>query len=179
MLLRLYPKNYSFINFLQAGSLIVEGQATFKDLAFFEDKVQFDSEVNVLGYSNVQALTVNLDLIVKGAIVVEGEATFKQVVKFEKDVEFNGNVSLNGGLKAGEDVAGKAIIVKGETSIKVEFKKPKSTIPIVTLSLGNGKFAQYSYRDVTEDSFEIILATPASEDLEFSWVAIETRVKDE
>jgi hypothetical protein len=127
-----------------------------------------------LGYSNVQGLTVNLDLITKGAITVEGKATFKEVVRFEKDVEFASSLEVKGELKTNKDTVGKAKIEKDKDKVTVKFAKPKSAVPVVTLSLGNGKFVMYSYQNVTKEGFEIVLAGPATEDLEFSWIAIQS-----
>ena len=43
---------------------------------------------------------------------------------------------------------------------------------MVSISLGEGKFATYSYRNVTADGFEIVLQQPAEEELKFSWIAL-------
>jgi hypothetical protein len=157
----------------------VMGNATFKEAVLFERNVQYNGDVNVLGYTNVQSLTVNLDLIVKGAMEIDGPATFKEVVKFEKDAEFDGRVAFKGQTTFNDDTAGNATIKQGDTTVDVTFKAPKDRVPIIVVSLGDGKFAQYSYKDVNEDGFQIILSEPASEDLSFSWAAIQTEQKPE
>ncbi len=159
-------------------SFEVLGRSTFKEASGFEKDVHFDGQINVLGYTNVQGLSVNLDLIVKGSLQLDGPATFKEAVKFEKDAEFAGNVSVKGQATFNGDTAGYAIIKKGEKSLAIKFKNPKPQIPIVTMSLGNGKFASYSYQNVTKEGFEIILANAADEDLSFSWIAILTQSEE-
>ena len=122
---------------------------------------------------SVGALTVQLDLIVQGALVVDGPATFKQMVRFEADAIFEGDVVVKGKAVLSEDAAGYAKIQPGMTSVKVTFKKPYQNTPIVTLSLGGGKFDSYSYQNVTSEGFEIILKEPATEELSFSWTAMQ------
>ncbi len=126
----------------------------------------------MLGYSNVQGLTVNLDLIAKGSLEVNGPATFKEAVRFQKDAQFDGNVAVKGQVTVNSDTAGYATIKAGQTSTTVKFTKPKTGKPVISLTLGDGKFAQYSYKNVTETEFEIVLAAPTIEDLTFSWVAV-------
>ncbi|MGI9027267.1 MAG: tail fiber domain-containing protein, partial [Candidatus Saccharimonadales bacterium] len=160
------------MNLIARGTLEVNGTATFKEMARFEKDAQFDGQINVLGYTNTQGLTVNLDLIVKGALEVNGPATFKEMVRFQKDAQFDGNVAVKGQTTFNSDTAGYATIKAGDTSVKVKFTKPKTAKPVISLTLGDGKFAQYSYKNVTEEEFEIVLAAPSLEDLTFSWVAV-------
>ena len=124
----------------------------------------------------VGTMTVELDLIVQGALVVNGPATFAEAVRFQSDATFDGNVAVNGTLTLNKDSAGMAKIATGEQSIRIVFSQPFETDPIITVSLGDGKFATYSYKDVTTDGFKIILKDPAAEDLTFSWTA--TSVSD-
>jgi hypothetical protein len=119
----------------------------------------------------VGSMTVELDLIIQGALVVDGPATFKEAVRFQKDATFDGNVAVNGTLMLNKDTAGFAKIKAGEQSIRIIFSKPYTDTPVITVSLGDGKFATYSYREVTAGGFEIILQNPASEDLTFTWTA--------
>lgn len=162
------------LDLVAKGSMIVEGQATFKEAVRFEKNVLLDGEINVLGYANMQGLTVNLDLIVRGAMIIDGKATFKEAVRFEKDVVFEKDVAVKGQATFNKDTAGYVTIKQGEATAKVTFTTAKARKPVIALTLGEGKFAQYSYRNVTEEGFEIILLTPATEDLSFSWVAIQT-----
>jgi len=160
------------------GTLEVSGQATFKEMARFEKDVNFQGKISVAGEADFQQLTVNLDLIAKGALIVEGPATFRQAVKFEKDAAFDGNVSIKGQTTVGSDTAGVVTLPAGETVIKVEFSKPQTEIPIISLTLGDGKFAQYSYRNVTKDGFEIVVKTSSTDALNFSWIALQAKPKE-
>lgn len=160
------------LGLIAEGSVEVRGPATFEEVARFKKDVQFDGQVNVLGYANVQGMTVNLSLIVQGALEVKGPVTFKEMARFEKDAQFDGNVSVKGQATFNNDTAGHATVKAGETTVKVKFGKPKTAKPVISLTLGDGKFAQYSYKNVTAEEFEIVLAAPALEDLTFSWVAV-------
>jgi hypothetical protein len=119
----------------------------------------------------VGSLTVNLDLIVKGAITVNGPATFAQAVRFQGDTVFDGDVTANQHVTFGSDAAGYATVHAGQTKVHVSFKKPYGNAPIITVSLGNGQFATYSYSSVAADGFDIVLQAPASQELQFSWTA--------
>ncbi len=115
---------------------------------------------------NVGSLSVDLDLIVKGAMIVDGPATFKAAVRFQNDVNFEGRATFN------NDTGGFALIASGQDKVRVVFDQPYSAPPIISLSLGNGKFAKYSYQNVTAEGFEIVLEEPASADFTFSWIAL-------
>ena len=119
----------------------------------------------------VGQLTVELDLIVQGAMVVDGPATFRQAARFQRDVTIDGDLAVKGTATLNRDAAGLAKIATGERSIFVTFSKPYAALPVITVSLGDGKFATYSYRNVTPNGFEIILKDAATEDLTFSWTA--------
>jgi len=119
----------------------------------------------------VGTMAVELDLVVKGAMVVEGPATFEGAARFMSDVEIAGNVNISGSTTFGSDTAGYAVVGAGQSGVKVKFTEPLPTVPVISLTLGNGKFAQYSYRNVTNEGFEIILSEPADDNLEFSWTA--------
>lgn len=120
---------------------------------------------------SVDNLTVNLDMFINGAMVVNGSAEFKGTALFDNLVTFNSDVTFNGSVVFNNNSAGYAVIKAGETSIPVIFKQPFKSPPIVTISLGDGRFATYSYRNVTSNGFEIILPQAAAERLQFSWTA--------
>jgi excisionase family DNA binding protein len=119
----------------------------------------------------VDHLTVNMDMFVNGSMVVSGPAEFKGSTLFDDLVTFGGDTTFNGSVTFNNNSAGYAVIKPGENSIQVIFKQPFKTPPIVTISLGDGKFATYSYRNVTEQGFEIILPQAATDRLTFSWTA--------
>jgi|GEM_PF-2845916 len=116
-------------------------------------------------------LTVNLDLVVGGALTVNGPATFAQAVRFQGDTTFDGNVTANGRITVNADSAGFAIIHTTQNVVHVTFTKPYTNVPVISVTLGNGQFASYSYANVTTDGFDIVLPTPATQDLNFSWTA--------
>jgi hypothetical protein len=88
-------------------------------------------------------------------------------------VVFAGDVEFQGGVSFSNNTGGFAKVVTGQQTVHVSFSKPFKQMPIVSLSLSDGKFAQYSYSNVTADGFDIVLNLPASEDLQFSWIALD------
>ncbi len=123
-------------------------------------------------------LKVTLDMFTDGALVVSGPAEFRgntifdALVSFGDSVLFNGDVAVKGTATFNNNTAGYAVISQGRNSVHVSFTKPYAQAPLITVSLGGGKFAQYSYDNVTENGFDIVMAGPALEDLKFSWAAM-------
>jgi len=118
-----------------------------------------------------------MDMITDGGLQVSGPALFKGDTIFEKLVTFGDSVLFNGGVKFKETVTfnsnagGYAVITSGKQKVHVTFSKPFAEDPIITVSLGGGKFAQYSYDNVTTTGFDIVLESSAAQDLRFSWTA--------
>jgi len=132
-----------------------------------------DANGNPVNFNDVAVgdLTVNLDLVVNGSLTINGNATFAQATRFLGDTTFEGNVTANGSLTLSNNSAGYALIHTGQSKVHVTFSKPYSAAPIITVSLGNGQFASYSYTNVTASGFDIILPAPATQDYSFSWTA--------
>jgi fibronectin-binding autotransporter adhesin len=159
--------------------------ASFGDLTDIENKVtSLEQQVQTIqnGLQSSQNIdlsnlaigraTVSLDLIVEGALTVNGSAEFRGSTIFAALATFNGDVAVNGTATFNNNAGGYAVIRAGRQTVHVSFTKPYAQPPIVNISLGGGKFAQYSYNNVTADGFDIVLANPASEDLEFTWTAL-------
>lgn len=87
---------------------------------------------------------------------------------FNQDVEFEGTPEFN------KDAGGYAVIKTGSNRIHVQFDKEFTNRPPVKVTLSNGKFATYSYENLTTTGFDIVVQSPTSEDLTFSWIALPT-----
>ncbi len=122
--------------------------------------------------------TITLDMLVEGALIVNGPAEFKgstifdSIVTFGDSIMVNGDLSVKGTATFNNNAGGYAVISAGKQSVHVSFTKPYATPPIVNISLGGGQFAQYAYNNVTETGFDIVLAIPASSNLQFTWTAM-------
>jgi excisionase family DNA binding protein len=149
---------------------IKEAQSSSTDVTETDEEI--DGQDIDLSNLEVGALRVELDLIAQGAMVVEGPVTFKEAAKFLSDVSIAGDVTVQGNATFKDNTAGYASIAAGQTSAFVSFSSPHPKTPIVTVSLGDGGFARYSYRNVTPSGFEIVLQEPAEEQLNFSWTAV-------
>ncbi len=119
----------------------------------------------------VGALTVDLNLLANSGLTVMGNAHFAGNALFDQLVTFGGNVSFGGTATFNNDTAGYAVISSGNQVVHVEFTKPYAQPPVITISLGGGKFASYSYDNVTANGFDIVLENPATQELKFSWTA--------
>ncbi len=126
---------------------------------------------------SVGRLNVSLDLFTEGGLVVAGPAEFRgtalfdQLVTFGNSILVEGNLAVKGTATFNNNSGGYAVISQGRQSVHVSFSQPFSDAPIITISLGGGKFANYAYDNVTADGFDIVLENPASQTLQFSWRA--------
>jgi hypothetical protein len=126
----------------------------------------------------VGRMTINMDLFTRGAITVAGNANFQAEVFFQELVTFGNSavftrdVQFQDGVSFSNNTGGYAIMNPGQQTIRVNFTKPFAQVPIVSISLTDGKFAQYSYKNVTAEGFDIVLSLPATEQLQFSWIAL-------
>ena len=128
-------------------------------------KVSLDLNVNGNLFAN-GGLTVNGDAEFKGNVVMYKLVTFIEKSIFNNDVSFIGKATFN------SDSAGFAVIKKDKKEIEVKFDKPYDNDPVVTVSVRDGQFANYSYTDLSKDGFKIILKDPAEKDIKFSWTAV-------
>ena len=126
-------------------------------------------DLNVMG-----TLTANGSLKVGGDAEFNGNTIFNKLVAFMDKAIFRADVEFQGNTKFNKDAGGYAIIKTGANSIHVSFDKEFANRPPVKVTLGNGKFANYSYQNLTTTGFDIVLPAPSSEDLTFSWIAVPT-----
>jgi hypothetical protein len=126
----------------------------------------------------VGQMTINMDLFTRGLLTVSGnanfqaEAFFQELVTFGNNVVFTRDVQFQDTVSFSNNTGGYALINPGQQTVHVSFTKPFAQIPIVSVSLTDGKFAQYSYKNVTTEGFDIVLNLPATEQLQFSWIAL-------
>jgi hypothetical protein len=126
----------------------------------------------------VESLTVSRGLFANGALTVKGSADFKDsaifraIASFEAGIEVKGSASFAGVATFNSDAGGYVTVPAGQSSIRVNFSKAYQQTPVVTISLGQGKFARYTYDNLTSNGFDIILDEPASADYRFSWTAL-------
>ncbi len=126
---------------------------------------------------NVQTVRVSLDLFADGGLKVagpaefNGTALFSQLVTFKASATFDGDISVKGIATFNSDAGGYATIKTGQQTVHISFARPYPQVPVVGLGLGGGKFANYSYNNVTANGFDITLNSVATEDLQFSWTA--------
>ena len=126
---------------------------------------------------NAESLHLSLDLLTDGGLTVNGSALFKGSTMFEKLVTFGDSVLFNGDVKFKNTVTfnnnagGYAVINPGNQTVHITFSAPYSQSPLVMVSLGGGKFANFSYDNVTASGFDIVLEAPATQELRFSWTA--------
>ncbi len=123
-------------------------------------------------------LTVNGTLFASGGLKVAGPAEFSGTSIFNNLATFNdkaifaGDVSFLGRAVFSSDSGGFATVHTGDQQVHVAFTKPYGNLPVVTLSVKNGQFVTYAYKDLANDGFTIVLKDPALADVEFAWAAL-------
>lgn len=139
------------------GKLVLRGADGTNAVTFMGD-----GDVSIAGNTIIGGgLTIN------GQTIFNGQTMFDELVTFSDDVVFKGRTTFN------NDTGGYALIRQGEQEVAVKFAKPNDEVPpVVTVSVKNGRFVPYAYKDLTKEGFTIILNEPASEDTEFSWTAL-------
>jgi hypothetical protein len=142
------------------------------------------SNIIDLSNLNIQTATVALELNVGGMLYANGgltinglaqfngQSVFNDLATFNGAVSFNTDVGFTGRATFNSDSGGFATIHNGQQQVKVVFDKPYAQVPAVTVNIKNGQFAQYAYKDLDQNGFTIILAQPATGDVEFAWTAL-------
>ena len=148
---------------------VVAGQSIdLRDFSVQNASVALDLSVGGL-------LTANGGLEVNGLAQFNGESIFDQLVTFEGRSLFSGDAEFAGRATFNSDSGGFAVINSGQAEVRVVFDRPYSQIPVVTLNVKNGQFAQYAYKDLTQNGFTIVLKDPATTDVEFAWSALSVK----
>jgi hypothetical protein len=120
-------------------------------------------------------LMANGSLRVGGDAEFNGNTVFNRLVAFMDKVIFKQDVQFEGRATFNKDAAGFAVLHVTENRIHITFAQEYATVPVINVSVGNGVFAQYSYENVTTTGFDIVLAAPATQDIEFSWIALSVK----
>ncbi|MEK9195971.1 MAG: hypothetical protein AAB914_01245, partial [Patescibacteria group bacterium] len=133
---------------------------------------------------NSAVVTLNLDvngiittagLTVNGPAEFHGNTTFYRLVTFVEKTVFNNDIDFVGRATFNNDTAGFAVIQPGQTQVHVDFTRPYDQLPVVTISVKNGQFIQYAYKDLTPQGFTIVIEQPATTPVEFSWNAVSVK----
>ena len=154
------------------------------------------ANLNVNGLATVSGdLSVGGNSLVKGALNVLSDLTtnnllVSQFAYFINDVVFKGNVRFNSTPTFNNDTAGFAVIKQGDDSVQINFNQEYVNTPIVHLAsialdkigdsvaqanlenqILNGNIS-YVITQRTTQGFVIKLNKPATEHINFSWVAL-------
>ena len=101
-----------------------------------------------------QLLALDLSSKLQGDIITN--LNLKNLTVIE-DATFAGDLKIEGHVIVGEDTAGEVEVGAGESQIRIEFKKPYVTKPIVTATLTGGKNVFYSVKNIDENGFDIVI----------------------
>ena len=158
------------------------------------------SELTLINLSVDGLATISADLnvggngFIRGALNILDSLTTKnllvsQFAYFINDVVFKGNVRFNSTPTFNNDTAGFAVIKKNLDNVQINFGQEYANTPVVTASIALDKAGDSAMQKTLEDeilggnisfvitqrttkSFVIRLNKPASEDINFSWVAL-------
>ena len=129
------------------------------------------------GHAMDSAQTIKTKLVddvrnVLEEVVFNAEVEFEKTTTFFADAIFTDKVTFMDRVTfVDKDMAGTAIIEKGDDEIKVKFDKDFVFTPFVTATVNNA-FVLYKVTDVTESSFKIKIQEEATKDIQFTWQAI-------
>ncbi len=114
-----------------------------------------------------------LDAII-GAIdslIIQVKTTFNEIVIFVKSVTFESTVTFEDRVTfEDKDMAGTAVLVSGQKSIRVTFTQAYSEIPKITMSADT--FAKYRITNKSTTGFTIETQEAVTENTSFDWIAI-------
>lgn len=124
----------------------------------------------------------------RGNLLSLGKAFFHNVTTFFSDTIFKGRVAFEKTPEFSRDTAGVAIVTKGADKVLIEFDQEYASTPMVNANVNVKKEQsitqdkvekalfeediKYVIVDVSTKGFTIQLNKPASDNLEFSWMAI-------
>ena len=104
-------------------------------------------------------------------LFVQIETVFNEMVTFVKSVTFQSDVTFEERVTFEDmDMAGSAVIVAGANSVRVDFSRPYSSVPHVTVSAD--AFVTYRVTDKGITGFTIQTQENVSSDTRFDWIAI-------
>lgn len=105
------------------------------------------------------------------SLIVRVEATFSEMVTFMKSVVFHSTVTFEDRVTFEDsDMAGTALIQNGAQSVRVDFTKPYTVIPKITVS--SDAFVVYRITDKGITGFTIETQVPVTSDTSFDWIAL-------
>ncbi len=159
------------------GQLIIVNSTGQKVVTFDSaGNTKFNGKVNVgLDLSITGSLFASGGLHAGGTSVFGGETTFQKIVNFMDKTVFGKDVSFDSTATFNNDSGGFATIHDSQQEIAINFTKPYLSIPVVTVSVKNGQFVEYSYKDLSSTGFKIVLTKPAVGDIEFAWTALSVK----
>lgn len=121
---------------------------------------------NVIPHIKVKKITINEQVIAQSVKVI-GDT------QFYGKAEFNDQVALRNKINVGNDTAGKAKIVVGQSKVSIQFGSEYSEAPIVTISpteLLNE--VSYAVTNITKSGFDIEISSTLNNDIEFNWIVV-------
>ena len=136
-------------------------------ISFAQDgTANFVGALNVASASTTGGLNVGSDLSVAGLSTFQKLATFIAKTVFRQDVQFDGHITV------AADSAGYATLRKTESTVHIKFKLAYDNPPVVSTNTIDGQFVAATVSNITTAGFDLSVATPASQDTNFSWTAI-------
>ncbi len=112
-------------------------------------------------------------LTISKKLVVKAMATFKNTVRFLGQVIFEKEVTFKKApVVKDKDMAGRAVIKANSDSVKIEFEREFSSVPIVSVTHVGDSFVQYTITDVSTKGFTIKIKDRAREEEEFNWIVL-------
>ena len=110
--------------------------------------------------------------IVEGKLLFLKDVVFEGAATFESSARFMGSVVMHKRVyNYDKDIAGYAVIKKGQRSVTIKFNKPYPGVPVVTATSVDG-YSKFYVTDISKYGFTIKLTKAATKDRKFSWSAV-------
>ncbi len=100
------------------------------------------------------------------SVILRAEVIFEDTVTFLGRITFMDRVTF-----ADKDMAGNAVIKKGDKEVRIVYEKQFITKPVVSITAKN-TINNFAIKNESEKGFTIFLDSSAKDNIEFSWIAI-------
>jgi len=113
----------------------------------------------------------NMQGSLAGTSLQGGENNVEAVDLVVANAVFEGNVTVKGHLAMGRDTVGQAMVLVGDTRVRVDFEEDYGTLPIITLTPAGKVTVPYWVENASLQGFDLVLDTVQYTDVIFNWHA--------
>jgi len=113
----------------------------------------------------------NMQGSLAGTSLQGGENNVEAVDLVVANAVFEGNVTVKGHLAMGRDTVGQAMVLVGDTKVRIDFEEDYGTLPIITLTPAGKVTVPYWVENASLQGFDLVLGEVQYTDVIFNWHA--------